>query len=523
MGSLLRVTLLALVCVACSVATARATDPYAGFGDPVAVGPSAAAPVRAAAPLPGGAAALLAGAPTVGALDTRTPNRIHWLGAAWDAALVTWPDGGTMAAWTGADGLHLARAAADGTWGTAHAAGGGLPSQAVAAVARPGGDAVVAWTDHAAADAPGEDRAHAVLVAADGTPGPVQDLGAATTIIGVPALAEGADGTVALADPEPTGAGGHPGALSVSLLAPGAAAFGASQSLDGLGGGPPAVAVTPDGTTLATGGGGRVVRLAPDGHVVSDLPLSRAGYAAGLGVAPGGTTAVLSSNGAAWDWSALASDGSPLPAGPPASALEVAGVPEVHVWDDGSATAFIRTTVGDSDEGYAAFVARNAAGATSSTTLALGPAVAGFPGAAPGSFTAFAADRGRLWRVTRPGAPARRPATLTLARGLLRPGERTASFHLAADEAGSATVHVRVRHGGGRWRTISPVGGDAVALLPLNGATVRLPLPGSGSPCTGGRGWTVAVAARFRNRAGVPAAARLTYASGCSRVRRTAR
>jgi hypothetical protein len=281
------------------------------------------------------------------------------------------------------------------------------------------------------------------------------------------------------------------------------------------------VAVAPDGTTLATGGG-RVARLAPDGDVLSDLPLSHAGFWAGLGVALGGTTEVLSSTGEGWGWSALAPDGLPLPAGPPASALEAVGVPQVHVWDDGNATALIRTTVGDSDEDYAAFVARNPAGATSGTTLALGPAVAGFPGAAPGSFTAFAADRGRLWRVDRPGAPSRRPAKLALAPGMLRPGERTASFHLAADEAGTATVRVRVRHGGGRWRTIFPVGGHAVALLPLGGAVVRLPLPGSGTPCAGGRRWTVAVAARFRNRAGVPAVARLTYASGCPRLHGTA-
>jgi hypothetical protein len=266
-----------------------------------------------------------------------------------------------------------------------------------------------------------------------------------------------------------------------------------------------------------------VARVAPDGRVLSDLSLSRTAAWAGVGVATGGTTAVLSSTGDGWEWSALAPDGSLLSVGSPAPAVFAGGVPQVHAWDDGSATALIRTTVGDSNEDYAAFVARARTGTTTATTLALGPALAGFPGATPGSFTAFAADRGRLWRIDRPGTPSRRPATLTLTPGMLRPSERTASLHLAADEAGTATIRARARRGRGRWRTITPVGGHTVALLPLDGSVLRLPLPGRGTPCADGRRWTVAVTARFRNRAGVPASARLTYLSGCQPLHHAAR
>jgi hypothetical protein len=173
----------------------------------------------------------------------------------------------------------------------------------------------------------------------------------------------------------------------------------------------------------------------------------------------------------------------------------------------------------------ASFVARDPQGATAATTLALGPALAGYAGTGPGSFTAYAITTRGLWRYTRPGTPSLRPAQLTLVPGRLRPGARLASVHLAADQAGTALVRARVRRGG-RWRAVTPVAAGAahgrVPLLPLSPSWLPLALPGRGSVCSGGRPWTVEVSVGFTNRAGIAARRALRFASACPARHRAA-
>lgn len=512
----------AVLLIAALPGSAVADDGYAGFGDPTSVAPATGArAVLAAAPLPGGRALVLAattGNQHVTAFDTGDPRHPHQLATGWGGTVVTWPDGRRLAVVTAADGIQTVAAGPDGAWGAPVPLGAlraGVSQ--VRAVALADGRAAIAWTTNT----PGAPTSHLFAVATDaaGTPSaaPV-DYGATNGF----RLAAAPDGTAAVAfqgTPAP-GSQATPTA-SVAILPHGAAAFGTPVSVPGPAGVPP-IAVAADGSAvLVAVTDTRIARVASDGSALPDLPpLAGSQYHPGpvaLDVAADGTVVLDGANPLdGWVLGGLRPDGTALPAVPgPATSPEVEGDVGVHAWPGGASVALVRGAVGDNSSPYAGVVVRDASGTTAGTVLAIGPDVAGFPDAAPATFDAYTISGGTLWRIARPGTPSRRAATLTTLPGQIRATQRVVGFHVAANQAGTATVTARIRRGAhGAWRTVKPTNGTA-SLIPFTDAYMTLPLSTSGSVCKANVAWTVVATARFVNRAGVKATTRLTYTRTC--------
>lgn len=503
--------------------SAVADDGYAGFGDPGAVAAAGSArAVLAAAPLPGGRAAVLAattGNQHVDAFDTGDPAHPQQLAPGWGGTVVTWPDGRRLAVVTAHDGVQTVAAGPGGAWGRPVRIGGvGASVSQVRAVALADGRAAIAWTT----GTPGATGAHlfATVTDASGTPAaPPADYGAPSGF----RLAAAPDGTAAVAFQRAPTPDAPTAAPSVAVLPHGAAAFGAPVAIATGAQGVPPIAVAADGSAILVAvSDTRIARVALDGSPLPDLPpLAGAQFHPGpvaLDVAADGTVALDAADPLdGWALGGLRPDGTALPTVPASASPQPEGDIAVHAWPGGASVTFERSYVGDSSSPYSGVIVRDASGVTTGTALATGPEVVGFPGGAPGSFDAYTISGGTLWRISRPGTPSRHAAKLTTQIGQIWPTQRFVGFHVAASQAGTATVTARIRRGAhGTWHTVSPVGGPS-PLLPFTDTYMKLPLPGSGSVCKRGVAWTVAATTRFVNRAGVAVSRKATYTRACQR------
>jgi hypothetical protein len=503
-------------------------DPYAGFGDPSAITATSARAVLAAAPLPGGRALVLAattGGQHVEAFDTGDPRHAHQLAAGRGGTVVTWPDGRRLAVVLGTGSVQTIAAGPDGAWGApAHL--GDLPNGVglIRAVALPDGRAAIAWTT-----SPSSPKSHLFAVATDAAGRPSTeptDYGTVSTF----RLAAGPDGTAAVGFSSISGLTAPTAPPSVAILKRGAG-FGAPIPVPGGAGSVPPIAIAADGSAvLIAASDTRIARISTaDGSALPDLPpltgSTNHDPPAALDVASDGAIAFDTANPLdGWTLGGVLADGTQLPALPgPATSPEYQFDTSLHAWPGGAAVTLTTGAVGDSSIPYSGVLIRDPDGTAAATVLAAGPDLAGFPGTAPASFDAYTISGGRLWRISRPGAPSRTAATLTLTTyaGQIRATQRVIGFHVGASQVGTVTAAARVRRGAhGRWQTVRPTNvNPTTPLLPFTDTYMTFPLTQPGSVCRGNVPWTVVATARFVNRAGVRATSRTTYRRSCQ-VRR---
>jgi hypothetical protein len=506
--------LVAAALIICAPASAATGD--GGFGDPVGL---AAVPTTATllAALPAGSAAptilysagtsLVArdvgtgasGPRTVGALGTpgaplATASRagvrlVAWFNRATSAvqAAVAPPGAAfgpaqTLASATGVAGVRAA-VAGDGTLLVAYQVQGG---SAAVAVARGGGAF-----------------------------GPALAL---PTTVGASSLrlAAGANGTaVALWQTPPAG-------VIAAALSPGAAAFGPAEPVPVTADALPALAVLPSGEAVLSANGRTVVRRAPDGAYAPAETLAGAqGGPTDVAVADDGTVAVVGSSGLggvrAWVAPPGGAFGAPLALGAERDGL----LPTAFVWSGGTVAVLDQGATGDASLAETKFFATPRGGVSGTTLFGPTTPVVGTPGTAPGSFDAYAAAGGELYRLARPQAPAHgRPRVTFAPFADLRLNRKTGttSIELTTNKFGTASVSATARSGRRRVAAhadfLAAPGGHRVTLPAFLPARVHVTLPASARPCRGV--WDLSVAVTFRDRSGDAVRRMLRFPARCS-------